>query len=94
MKRVRVKILGDVVGVGLRSFVVREATKLGINGWVRNVNREYVETVFEGKEGAVDLMIKKCKDGVGTYIERVDVKEEDFQGDFKSFEIVSASAKI
>lgn len=87
-KRVRVKIFGEVIGVGFRAFIKREAGKLGVFGWVRNVGRKYVEAVFEGEEVRVDEMTEICKKGVGTYIEKIEVKDENFNDDYKSFEII------
>ncbi|MBT9253234.1 MAG: acylphosphatase [Brockia lithotrophica] len=36
MKRLFLRIVGRVQGVGYRAFVLREATRRGITGWVRN----------------------------------------------------------
>ena len=36
IKRYKAVITGNVQGVGLRVFVVDNASKLGITGWVKN----------------------------------------------------------
>jgi acylphosphatase len=46
-------IQGRVQGVGFRWFVQREASELGLHGWVRNTEDGEVEVVAAGNE--VDL---------------------------------------
>jgi acylphosphatase len=63
VKTVRVLISGRVQGVSYRAWTCKEATKLGIQGWVRNLSDGRVEAVFSGDETAVSTMIEKCKRG-------------------------------
>ncbi|WP_417309371.1 acylphosphatase [Devosia sp.] len=44
----RVIVTGKVQGVGYRAFVVRQATALGMDGWVRNRRDGSVEAVIAG----------------------------------------------
>ena len=44
----RVLVSGDVQGVGFRYFVAREAARLELNGWVRNLPDGRVEVEAEG----------------------------------------------
>ncbi len=90
MKRVRVKIFGDVHGVGFRHYTYYRATKIGVNGWVRNnIEDKTVEAVFEGEDKKVDDMVEFCKRGPpSAYIEHVDVFPETFKNEFKDFSIV------
>ena len=60
---IRVRISGRVQGVGYRNWCVREATQLGINGWVRNRADGTVEALFEGRKVAVEKMITLCHEG-------------------------------
>jgi acylphosphatase len=89
MKRVRVTVSGDVHGVGFRSITKHRAGKIGVRGWVRNNSDGTVEAVFEGDDEKVSDMVEWCKKGPPTsYVETVEVVEEKYSGEFKSFEIV------
>jgi acylphosphatase len=57
-------------------------------GWVRNLPDGRVEAVFEGEEGAVKELIEFCRRGPpGARVVKVDVKWENYTGEFRSFEI-------
>lgn len=58
-----VRIQGEVQGVFFRSWVVEEATRRGLKGWVRNRSDGSVEAVFSGEMSAVRAMAKACWDG-------------------------------
>lgn len=57
------KIRGRVQGVFFRRWVVEEATRRGIRGWVRNRADGSVEAVFSGELDAVRAMAKACHQG-------------------------------
>ena len=57
------KIRGRVQGVFFRRWVVEEATRRGIRGWVRNRADGSVESVFSGEMAAVRAMAKACHQG-------------------------------
>jgi acylphosphatase len=63
MKTVRLLIRGRVQGVGFRYFVRREATRLGLNGWVRNLANGNVEAVISGDSGAIAEMTRLTEKG-------------------------------
>jgi len=50
LKALHFIVKGKVQGVGFRYFVAREAKRLGISGWVRNLPDGGVETRAEGEE--------------------------------------------
>ena len=60
---VNMKITGKVQGVGFRYFVLRQAQKLGINGWVSNKSNGAVEALGQGKKEGLDQFISKVKQG-------------------------------
>ena len=76
---VRVRIHGLVQGVFYRGWTEREATRLGLHGWVRNRTDGSVEALFSGARKDVDYMLDLCRSGPRTAkVEKIDV--EDAQG--------------
>lgn len=61
--RRHVIVSGRVQGVFFRDSTQREARRLGVAGWVRNLGDGTVEAVFEGDAGAVDAMLDFCRRG-------------------------------
>ena len=57
------RIRGRVQGVFFRRWVVEEATRRGIRGWVRNRADGSVEAVLSGEMAAVRAMVKACRQG-------------------------------
>jgi len=62
-KTVRLVISGRVQGVSYRWWTVGEATKRGLNGWVRNRRDGNVEALVSGPVVAVDDSIETCRQG-------------------------------
>lgn len=60
---VRVRVRGQVQGVGYRVFTQTEAIARGIVGWVRNRSNGDVEAVFAGRAEAVDALCEICRQG-------------------------------
>ncbi len=63
MKSQHLLITGRVQGVGFRDWLVYKATRLGISGWVRNLDHNTVEAVICGEDDAVDQCINLCRHG-------------------------------
>ncbi len=61
--RLHVIIEGRVQGVGFRFSTIREARRLGLNGWVRNTPDGSVEAELEGLKPALDQMLAWCRQG-------------------------------
>lgn len=62
-KTVRLIISGRVQGVSYRWWTVGEATKRGLNGWVRNRRDGNVEALISGPIADVDDLIEACRQG-------------------------------
>jgi acylphosphatase len=67
---VRAVITGRVQGVWFRAWTVETATRLGLDGWVRNRRDGSVEALFAGPAEAVERMLEACR--VGPSRARVD----------------------
>jgi len=83
MKRVRahLKIHGRVQGVGFRWSMQREAKKLGVAGWVRNLPDGTVEAVIEGDEERVEALIGWVHEGPPlARVTRVEITWEEPEG--------------
>lgn len=62
-RSVHVRIAGRVQGVGFRDWTQRQATALGLSGWVRNLASGDVEALFSGPAEAVAEMLALCRNG-------------------------------
>ena len=86
--RAHLLISGRVQGVFFRSFTEETARGLGLKGWVRNVSGGDVEAVFEGEKKDIEHAIDLCYKGPPvSHITGIEVKWEDFTGEFKSFSV-------
>ena len=87
--RVRLIIEGRVQGVWFRDSTRREAVASGVSGWVRNRPDGTVEVLAEGAEGRVKRLVSWCHQGPpGARGSRVHESQEEWQGEFASFDIV------
>lgn len=60
---VRLKIEGFVQAVGFRHFVITEASRLGVDGWVRNRFDGTVEVLASGPTKQVEELVGLCMRG-------------------------------
>jgi acylphosphatase len=63
MKRAHLIVSGRVQGVCFRQHAVREASRLGLTGWVRNLRNGDVEVLAEGAEAALRDLERWCRRG-------------------------------
>jgi acylphosphatase len=86
--RTRAIVSGLVQGVGFRYSAAREAIRLGVAGWVRNLPDGRVEALAEGDRQAVDAFVAWLRRGPrGADVERVEVSQEPYRGDLDAFDI-------
>ncbi|MEN6586238.1 MAG: carbamoyltransferase HypF, partial [Sulfuricella sp.] len=57
---IRIRVRGQVQGVGFRPFVYRLARELGLQGWVRN-DGEGVEIAAQGEQSAIRDLLARLK---------------------------------
>jgi len=62
-RTVRLRIHGRVQGVWYRGWMVEEAEKLGLDGWVRNRRDGSVEAVVRGDETLIRHLVERCREG-------------------------------
>ena len=59
----RIKIFGDVQGVGFRSAAARTAARFNLRGWAKNSSDGNVEILIQGPKAGVDGFIDWCRVG-------------------------------
>jgi acylphosphatase len=63
MERLHAQVYGEVQGVGFRRFVVDEAQRIGVVGWVRNRWDDSVEVMAEGERAALGQLLEVLRRG-------------------------------
>jgi len=62
-QRLIATVRGRVQGVGFRWFVMREAERLGLSGWVANAADGSVRVVAEGERADLDVFAERLSVG-------------------------------
>jgi acylphosphatase len=79
---------GIVQGVFFRASTQRQAQRLGLRGWVRNLHDGRVEAWIEGDRTAIGNLVKYCQEGIhAARVDMVDMEETEPTGDYTTFEI-------
>ncbi len=76
MNAKRLVISGRVQAVGFRQWLLEEARRLGLSGWVRNRTNGTVEAVIAGETASVEELVRACRRG--PRLAQVDRIDEDF----------------
>lgn len=86
LDRLHATVQGYVQGVGYRMFVVEQARRLDLVGWVRNRSDGTVELMAEGQREDLDELATALRDGphLGT-VSRIDCQWSRGSGEFKQF---------
>lgn len=80
---------GIVQGVFFRVHTQKQARKLDLRGWVRNLPDGRVEAWVEGDRPDIESLIEFCQTGIpAARVDKVDMKETEATGDYPTFEIV------
>ncbi len=89
MKRVELKIQGQVQGVFFRVFTKLKANEFDLVGWVRNEPDGSVRVVAEGPKEKIEEFIEWCKKGPAlAKVKRIDVIWQEATGEFEGFNII------
>jgi acylphosphatase len=87
MKMLRLVIHGRVQGVFFRDSMRREAQRLDITGWVRNLSDGTVEAAVQGEPGAVDAIVRWAHHGPQhAQVARVVIEPD--HGSYNRFEVI------
>ena len=79
---------GLVQGVGFRYFVVRQATKFGLKGFVKNLSSGEVLTVVEGDKVLIEELFSKIKVGPPyASVKSCSINWTEFRNEFINFEV-------
>jgi acylphosphatase len=62
-RRLEAQVTGRVQGVGFRWYVVREASALGLDGWVANLRDGSVRCVAEGPDPDLERLLAALRAG-------------------------------
>ena len=84
--RLHALVEGHVQGVGYRMFVIEQARRLDLTGWVRNRHDGTVEVTAEGARLDLDELVSALKNG--PHLATVTSVETQFtpaSGEFKQF---------
>lgn len=80
--RVRIFAEGRVQGVWFRDSVWQQATRLGVNGWVRNLPDGRVEAVYEAPRDAVEELVAWTRRGPErALVTAVEIYDEEPKGE-------------
>ena len=59
----RLFIAGRVQGVGYRAWMIHQAERLGVSGWVRNRRDGTLEALVDGDTASVEELLRLCRRG-------------------------------
>lgn len=77
-RALHVRVVGRVQGVFFRASTQREASALGLAGWVRNLPDGSVEALFVGERSACERALAFVRTGPpGARVDRVEVRWEN-----------------
>lgn len=87
MKTLKIYISGTVQGISFRQFIKESADKIGVRGYVRNLDDGRVEIIAEGIDEKVNEFLQVCKTGyTHAHIKNTVFQEIKHQG-FDGFRI-------
>jgi acylphosphatase len=88
--RLHAIVEGRVQGVGFRYYVLDNAVKLGISGWVRNRYVESVEVMAEGPRDDLERLLSIIWKGPrSSFVTSVKQEWQEPTGEFSRFSVRS-----
>ncbi len=87
--RAHVFVTGKVQGVFFRQSLKVAARKNKTTGWVRNLKDGRVESVIEGEQSNVAIVIEWCHGGpANSHVKDVQMSMEQYTGEFEKFDVL------
>ncbi len=87
-QQIKLNITGRVQGVFYRAETQKQADKLGIKGYVKNLANGSVEAVIEGEPSVVSQMIEWCRKGPAiSKVNSVETQEISSNSSYSTFEV-------
>jgi acylphosphatase len=81
-------VRGRVQGVGFRFAAERQASALGLTGWVRNIADASLEVVAEGEEEKLLRLAEFLRQGPrGAFVSELKADWSDYTGRFRDFRV-------
>ena len=79
---------GKVQGVYYRAFVSRNAARLGVTGYVRNLPDNSVEILAEGEKAQLEKLIEYLKQGPpGASVDDLELTWSAYTGQYRDFQV-------
>lgn len=86
--RLHATAVGRVQGVSFRYFVVEQAERLKLDGWVRNKWNGSVEISAEGSRTNLETLLKALREGPPmASVTDVDFEWQPYTGEFIGFQV-------
>ena len=86
--RLHALVSGHVQGVNFRYYTTREASRLGVTGWVANRRDGKVECVAEGPRSALEELLDFLHEGSpSARVTDVDASWESPRGELEDFKV-------
>ena len=83
-------VSGTVQGVGFRYFVLQQARRMQLTGWVRNLPTSEVEIDVEGPRGLIESLIQNIRIGNGwSHVNDISIQWEKITNKYTCFDITS-----
>lgn len=90
--RVRVFAGGRVQGVAYRFFAEKQAARLDVTGWIKNLSDGRVEVLAEAPADRIEVFLERLKEGPSlARVDSLDVRPEPPTGEFRDFRIAFTS---
>ena len=88
MKRLELRLFGDVQGVGFRSFAKRRADSFFLKGFVHNLPDGSIEIIAEGEEKNLQEFLNSISKGpMFSEVNTIEIKWTQAEGKFLRFDV-------